>query len=77
MNNKPELNEQEEWEMRVQKISREFEFPVTPNLAKQVQRQLNPAPRPLMRGVLSGLFLYFCWRLWLLFRKSALVFWDF
>jgi hypothetical protein len=57
MSNKPELNEHEEWEMRVQKISREFEFPVTPNLAKQVQRQLNPAPRSLILGRAVGLIL--------------------
>ena len=42
MSEKPELNEHEEWEMRVQKTSREFEFPETPNIAQQVNRNLRP-----------------------------------
>jgi hypothetical protein len=57
MSEKPELNDHEEWEMRIQKTSREFEFPATPNLANQVQRQLNPAARPLILWRAVGLIL--------------------
>jgi hypothetical protein len=42
MSEKPEMNEQEEWEMRVQKTSRQFEFPKTPKIAEQVQSSLHP-----------------------------------
>jgi hypothetical protein len=57
MSEKPELNEHEEWEMRVQKTSREFEFPTTPNIAQQVKRQLRPAPRSSVLGRVAAILL--------------------
>jgi hypothetical protein len=57
MSEKPEVNEHEDWEMRVQKTSREFEFPITPNIAQQVKRHLRPAPRSFVLGRVAALLL--------------------
>jgi hypothetical protein len=57
MSEKPELNEPEEWEMRVQKTSREFDFPPTPNIARQVRQRLRPVPRRFVLGRVAAILL--------------------
>jgi hypothetical protein len=57
MSEKPEVNEHEDWEMRVQQTSREFEFPTTPNIAQQVKRQLRPVPRSFVLGRVAAILL--------------------
>lgn len=57
MNEKSDKTEHEEWEMRVQKTSRHFEFPKTPRIADAVQKELRPKPAYILRPAAALLLL--------------------
>jgi hypothetical protein len=57
MNDKREMAEHEEWEMTVEKISREFEFPETPQISEQIQQELRPKPSLILRPAALLVFL--------------------